>query len=709
MKTLFYKNNEVILEELPIPRINSGEILVQTAYSAISIGSELFAVSESSLGSKAKKKENISKLISTVKEKGIISTVGKIFGAMSSEQPLGYGLSGRVVEVGSGVSEFKVGDLVSCMGMGKAVHGEYVAVPKNLAAKLPNNFTDLKSASFGAIGCITLNAVRQLHPQLGETVMVQGCGLLGLVTTIILKNAGVKVICVDVNAERVQLAKKIEADEVFLAGDDAMEREIMAMTNSKGVDGLIVAAGGADDSIINQALPFLKNGGKIVLLGKAPIHIDYNLAFKKDIKLYMARSYGPGRYDLSYEEKGIDYPFEYVRWTQKRNLEAFLELLREKNISLEPIISKEVSISDAPQLFRDLMKGGVKCSGAIISYPLFNTEVNSCTVVHTKYNTTVVPGDKKIRAGIIGLGDFSKNTLLPILGRISDFEIRAIANRKPYDLPRSARLYKSAYYTTDAEEILKDPAIDVVFINTPNNTHAQFVLDSVSHGKVCVVEKPLCITQKELQTLQERTKNGPEFFVGFNRRYAPLTQEMKKITDKLSGPTIIEYSVNAGFMDPQHWMQDLSVGGGRWISEGCHFVDFGYFITGARKMMSYTTSCIPVNNTTVLAKDNYFVDITFDEGSVMRISYTSIGNKSYPKEFVRVTKNGHIFEIVDFKEFIHASDKGVSRKTLAQIDKGHENQYREVAKFLRGENSAIITQDEIFVSSESTIDIARSL
>ncbi|MBI5220970.1 MAG: bi-domain-containing oxidoreductase [Candidatus Liptonbacteria bacterium] len=706
MKALYYRNNQVVIEELPAPQIGAGEILVQNAFSAISPGSELFAIAESSLEAKAGKKENLEKLVTNIKERGLADTVKKVLNAVSSQAPLGYSSAGVVLSVGREVRGIQPGDSVACMGMEKAVHGEVVAVPQNLVAKLPAGCADLKAASFGAIGCIAMNSVRKLQPQMGDVVVIHGAGLIGLMTLLLATVSGARCLVIEPNADRRKLAGALGAYAVFAAQDEIFDSQLSALTSGRGADGAIFAAASKEEDALRGPLQAVRPGGAIVVLGKAPIALDYNLAFKKDIRLLMSRSYGPGRYDPTYEEKGLDYPAEFVRWTERRNLSEFLALLAEKKINIDPLISREVNFDQAPSLYAEMKSGAAALIGAVIRYP---EAASASTMAATITNPAFKPKTGVIRVGLIGVGDFAKGTLLPILSSLKQYEIRALVARKPLPLPRLARQYGVKYTSTDADQVINDPEIDMVFILTPNNTHADFVRRCLAAKKACFVEKPLCVKlsdQEEIEKLAAAAKTP--VFVGYNRRYAPLTLELQKYLRGLPGPTVINYTVNAGFMDPGHWMQDPAVGGGRWISEGCHFMDLGRFLTGS-EIASARMETMPVDGQAVRAPDNYLVIMSFKDGSQMVITYTSLGAKPYPKEVVQIFKGGLAAEIRDFKTLTLHSARGSQEKKLAAIDKGHRRQLEEIAKRLRGEPNLVPEFADSARSNRETLQISNSL
>lgn len=705
MKVLYYKNNSVVLEEVPVPVVSPGRVLVQTAFSVVSTGSELFAISESSLEAKAGKKENIAKLVATVREQGILTAAKKVWQALGSEAPLGYSSSGVVLEVGEGVPEIRPGDLVACMGMEQAVHGEIVSVPRRLVAKLPSGFADLKSAAFGAIGCIGMNAVRKLAPQLGETVVLYGSGLIGLSALSFLKLAGVHIITVDPSPERRAKAIALGALAAYAPEDPALERDLSARTATRGADGIIIAAGSQAPDFLLHPLQLVRAGGKLVILGKIPTNLDYNLAFKKDVTLLLSRSYGPGRYDPTYEERGLDYPAEYVRWTEERNLQEFLSLLAIGSVSFAELIGEEVPFLEAPEAYQKLQAGDTSTLGILLHYTPATT--SATREAHTVYYPKVsnVSHAGRIRVGVIGVGDFSKGTALPILSSLPEYELRAVSARNSLSLPRFAKQYGLAYVTTESDKIINDPEVDLVFVLTPNKSHATFVKKCVLAGKTCFVEKPICTTladQTELETLL--SESPTPVAIGFNRRFAPLTLDLMADLNKLSGPTVLTYIINAGYMDPGHWMQNPQEGGGRLVSEVCHFIDFARFIVGS-EIVKTGIRVISPDGQSVRAPDNYSIDLYFSNGSVANIVYTSLGAPSYPKEIIHVFRNGFAFEIRDFKTLITASPRGIEEKALKSIDKGHKREFKEFAKLLRGESSLIPSISNSLKSNRVVLEI----
>lgn len=714
MKTLFYQNNNVVIEELPAPQCGSKEVLVANAYSVISIGSEIFSISESSTSAKIGKKENIEKIFENLKKKGIFQTTRMVINALRSERPLGYSSAGYVIDKGKDVLDLKIGDMVACMGMDKAVHGEIIAVPRNLVAKLPDRFNDLRLAAFGTIGAIALNAVRRLNPQIGENVIIFGIGLIGLMTLLIVKITGAKTICFDLDEERLKKAEELGADFVFNIKDENAAKQINYLTSGQGADSIIMAAASENPEIINTALEFLKSNGKIVLLGKVPINIDYSLAFKKNINFLISQSYGPGRYDIKYEEQGIDYPFEYVRWTENRNLETILDLIAKGKLNVKELISQEISLEQAPELYEQLKQGKDKKLGVLISY-----EPEKFIQKTKKLDNKIIVCDKspkiseKLQVGIVGIGDFAKGMLLPILSDLRNlYEIRAIVSSKPYNLKQIARNYKINYIATNIEEILNDKDIDLVFITTPHNTHKDLILKCLEKNKPCFVEKPLCINLEEYQELEEifikNNKSPIPLFVGFNRRYAPLIIKAQEFLNSLSGPAIINYTINAGYMDSDNWMHNPKIGGGRLISEVCHFIDLGVFFTKSEVQKHYTDFIRP-NNRNIKNLDNYLINLKFEDQSLMNINYNSIGSPYAPKEYIQIFKQGFILELIDFKILKIYSNKNLKEIKLKYIDKGHKKQYEEIAKFLKGESNIVSSLFDAFNSTKITLELNEKI
>lgn len=728
MKQISIKDGKVVVEEVPDPILGSNEVLVANMFSAISTGTEKSVILESRKGKfekifeLLKKEESRRKAIEYIKSFGLMKAYQswrQAFSTFGKGVSLGYSSVGVVLSVGKGVIDIAVGDHVACAGFGYANHAELVAVPRNLVVKVPNCI-ELPVASFVTIGSIALHALRLAEIQPGEYVAIIGSGLIGLITIQLAKNVfNAKVIAVDVNADRVELAKCLGADKAIMltkVGKADVINEIMEWTNNLGVDASVITAATKSGFPLNFGLEILRSRGRVVVVGDVKIDVDRELMYRKEASLIVSRSYGPGRYDPLYEVKGLDYPIEYVRWTLNRNMQAFLEFVRDGKVQLRPLITKVVKLEEAPKVYEEIVEGKSNYIGVVISYDyekylnkqLKHTIKFSKEIPQTSSGATVKSG--KIRLGIIGAGSFVNNVLLPILLKdlSSFYEIVAVSTKHPHTCKEAALKSKASYCTTDYAEILEDDDINAVIISTPHNTHAKLVIECLKAGKAIFVEKPLTLNEEELTEIQEIYKRNPNpITVDFNRRFSPFTYELRKITHKET-PIYGIYRVNAGFIPLNHWIQDPEIGGGRIIGEVCHFVDFFNAIIGEKADELFVNS-IPVNNKNVIAKDNVSATITWHNGSLTTIHYTSTGSPLLPKEYIELHTGQKTVTIEDFQKmdiFLKNKKKTVR---LTKQDKGHKKHLIEFAKIVRGEKSDIPPFEEYIYSMKLTFEIEKQL
>ena len=726
MKQLIVENGRIVVKELPDPTPDTYEVVVANAYSAVSIGTERSMLISARKGwfskilDMLKDEETRSRALEILKRKGLTGaykTWKHLSQSMRGGVPLGYSSAGYVIAIGKGVREFDVGDRVACAGAGYASHAELVSVPANLVVKVPDG-VDLLEASFAAIGSIALHALRLSQVQPGESVAIIGAGLIGLIAVQLAKNVfNAKTVAIDIDSERIELAKKLGADKgILLSLEKDVINEVMEVTSGVGVDVAIVAAATKSSKPVNLGLKLLRDRGKLVVIGDVPINVNRELMYEKEATLIVSRSYGPGRYDEIYEVKGLDYPIGYVRWTLKRNMHSLLEFIKEGKISLKPLISKVVAIDDAPSFYEELVSGRGKYIGVIISYnsSKYLSGVLSHKVQLSKpevqiSSTTKNIAGRRIRLGIIGAGGFINNVILPIL--LSDlrdlYEIIAVSTKHPQHCVKAGRSAGANYCTTDYREILNDERIDAVIIATPHNTHARIVIEAIKADKAVFVEKPLALSQEELEKVYEVYKNNQvPITVDFNRRFSPLTLKAKE--ELPSKPIYGIYRVNAGFLSSTHWTQDPEVGGGRILGEVCHFVDFfNYIVEG--KVLELNVEAIPVDNVKIVAKDNVAVLMKWSDGSITSIHYFAIGSSELPKEYLELHASGSSIVIEDFIK-MNIYKEGTKRTVkLEKQDKGHKGHLLEFAKLLRGETSKIPPFEEYMYSMKITFEIERKL
>ena len=708
MKQVFVKNGEVILEDVPLPVCDNNDVLVANAYSAISVGTERSVITGAkhpSVMDILKDFSLMKKAFGFVKKKGIREAMAVVRELGEAILPLGYSSSGIVIAVGKNVTDINVGDRVACAGGGKANHAEVVAVPRNLVAKILEGVS-FEEASFTTLGAIAMQGIRRAEMQFGETIVILGVGLLGQQAVQIAKAAGYKVIAIDQDAGRVELAKKMGADLGLVVGKHNIEKEVLDYTHGVGADSVVIYAATSSSEPANQAMRLAREKGRVVVVGAVGMSLERPVFYEKELDFLMSRSYGPGRYDPLYEEKGIDYPIGYVRWTENRNMQAFLDLLKDKKVNLKPLIKAIFPIEKAIEAYRLVVKGEKQTIGILLKYipPKYFTSTGK--VISAKRAIEISPRiiEGKINVALIGAGRFAKATLLPLISKIPDYNLRAVCSTTGINAKEVALKYDAEYYTTDYKEVLEDENIDLVIITTPHNLHYPMIVDAAKAGKAIYVEKPMCLLEEELNKIVKViSETKVPLVVGFNRRYSLLSIKTKELLKQKHGPYLINYRVNAGFIPKTHWVQDPEVGGGRIVGECCHFLDvFNYLIESDVKHIA--VEVVPIDNTTVVTYDNVAVTMKWKEGSLTVLTYTSLGHADLPKERIEIFADGSSIVIDNFREMrlFGFKERGFR---LKREDKGHYQQLVELAKFLKGEKSNIISFQECIKSMKNTFKV----
>lgn len=714
MKQIFKNNSGISLQEVPLPTPGDNEILVAVEASVISTGTETIGMHQ---GNKTlaeilkEKKLLVEKIVQRIKEKGIEATIDKIRSKLNpSEQsivmnPIGYSNSGTVIAKGQFTKGFNIGDRVACAGSGIAAHAEFVTIPVNLAVRIPDNVS-IESAAFTTIGSISMQGIRRAGVTFGESVVITGLGLLGLLAVQIAKAWGLVVIGIDLNPTRLEIAKSMGADHCFLANDPETEKRILELTGRNGADAVIIYAATKSSEPANQALRLCRRRGKVVVVGAIGMELEREAMYVKELDFVMSTSYGPGRYDDLYEVKGVDYPIGYVRWTENRNMQEFIRLVSDEKVNVIPLISNTFTIEQVDEAYKSLVETPGQNIASLFRYQHEEMEVpvSKCPLY------PVVVSHEKIRVGIIGAGGFVQATHIPNMLKLPDqFEIVAIANRTPAEAKSAGEKFKANYVTTDYKEILNDEGIDMVIIGTRHNLHAVQVIDSIKAGKHVLVEKPLAMNQEELKRIRETIAEFPNVnvAVGFNRRYSPLTVKAKEIINRTAGPAVINYRINAGYIPPTIWVQDPSEGGGRIIGEVCHFLDLTSYLAGAR-VVRLQVSEVPVNNVNISSEDNLSVLLSFENGSLGVITYVSCGGKDLPKERIEIFINNSSIVVDDFIN-LSMYNTGEKDIKLSQQDKGHFNEIMEFSKLLRGKPSLILPIEHDLISTELTLTINRQI
>lgn len=680
MRQLFLIVNDgsVRLIETPAPTVKDNYVIVETEYSIVSTGTErsITSFGEKNLLEKAlERPEQVKKIVEKISTDGIITTIGNAFTRLEEPLPLGYSGVGIVRACGRNVTEVAVGDCVAMVG--QAYHAEVNRVNRNMIAKIPNQESDYRQYALCALGGIALQGIHQACVSVGDTVAVIGLGLIGHVVARILDAYGCDVIAYDVVDKSIP---KTKLKAFVLSNDDNAANITRSLTMGRGVDKVIIAAATNSNDPIDLASTIVRDRGVICMIGVTKINIDRQLFYKRELTFTIARSYGPGRYDSSYEENGVDYPIGYVRYTQGRNIEEFVRLVSQRRVDFSDLITHVIPFEEAPKAYEMITTNPnqEKYIGIILQYS--NSEKKWDSVINNEKKKT----DKsKINIGLIGAGNFSKNSILPIMKSTGLFHLKALATTGGIGAAQASNSFTFDYTTNDYKKMLSDSEIDLIIISTNHNTHAKFLVEALEAGKNVYCEKPLCLSLDELNIIEEAyQKSDKELFCGLNRRYAPLIQKIKKelTTDKI--PAVYNYIVNAGYIDEKHWTQDELIGGGRIIGEAFHYIDTIQYLDGSELT---NVDIRYAKNDAFPKKDNALISLEFSSGAVGSIIYTSMGSKKYPKEKLYVFSNGAVYEM---NNYISMYRYGSVKSKIIKIkqDKGIMNEYISMFNIIIGKN-----------------------
>jgi predicted dehydrogenase len=698
-----FKTGELGLFEVPAPICQENGALVQTTVSLVSAGTEKMLVdfAKKSMLAKAKDRPDLVKqVVDKMKKEGVKNTLEKVFTKLDTPIPLGYSLAGRVIEVGKNMSGLNIGDRVACGGAGYANHSEINYVPKNLMVKIPNAVDDI-DASFVTVGAIALQGVRQTEPKIGERVAVMGLGLLGQLTVQLLKANGCKVIGSDIDPDKMELALKLGADEVCHAGDIIDKSN--EFSNGHGVDAVIIAASTSSNQPVIDAAEISRMRGRVVFLGMVGMDIPRNSYYKKEIDLRLSMAYGPGRYDPEYEEKGNDYPYDLVRWTEQRNFEAFLGLIDEGKITPKEILTHQFDFDNAMDAY-DLLEGKVKEKylGIVLNYKN-KIDLSEHKIVQRTTKTITITNDH-VNVGLIGAGNFSKSVILPNIEKVGGYELVAVCTATGVSAEGTGKKYDFKYITTDANEIFKNDEINTVLVTTQHHHHAQSVLSAIREGKHCFVEKPLCIYEEELEEISTAYDGETILQVGFNRRFSPMVEEMKQ---KIKGPVSLNYRVNAGIIPKDVWIQDRTIGGGRIIGEVCHFIDTCSYLVGS-EVSSLFASTVQKDDQSIPDEDNVTIVLNYKNGSMATISYCAYGDSSMPKEQIEAFSNGVSMQLNDFRELLIYTQGKREKIKSANQNKGFVTEFEALKKAIQTGVNAI-SFDSIYNTTKATFKILESI
>lgn len=688
-----FKTGETILEEVPAPVVRRGCVLIQTTRSLVSLGTERMLVEfgKSNLIQKARQQpDKVKQVLDKIKTDGLMPTLEAVFNKLGEPLPLGYCNVGKVIAVGEGVNDFKIGDRVASNGQ----HAEFVCVPKNLVAHIPDNVSD-EEATFTVIGSIGLQGIRLLNPTIGETVVVVGLGLIGLLTAQLLVANGCRVIGTDIDPAKLALAEKWGVIPFNPMNGDVV-KFVEEQTAGIGADGVVITASAKNNDIISQAARMSRKRGRIILVGVIGLNLSRAEFYEKELTFQVSCSYGPGRYDDDYEQRGIDYPLPFVRWTEKRNFETILQAISSRRIDVNEMISEIIPLKDYLKIYGEI--GSVKSIASILKY-----DENNRVPSHTVQIQNVDFSQSQGVLGIIGAGNFTKMTMLPAL-KNSGAKYKYIASNGGVSGTSLAQKYNIANSTTDYKEIIKDQEVDLVLITTRHNLHAPMVIESLNAGKNVFVEKPLALNHEELsQIIEAHQKSNKTITVGYNRRFSPHTEQVKKVVG--NSPMNVIATMNAGFIPSNVWVHDMQVGGGRIIGEACHFIDLITYLTGS-KVVSVCMNAMGVNpeeNT-----DNASILLRYENGSTGVINYFANGSKAYAKERIEVYSQEKTLVIDNFRVTQGYGVKGFS-KLKTSLDKGHKNQFTRLVERTKNGGQALIPFDEIVNTTKASFAAIESL
>ncbi len=693
----YFRTGELELIEAPLPKPSPYSLVIETRRSLISVGTEkmLLDFGKASYLAKAKQQpERVKQVLNKIKTEGLITTAQAVWNKLNEPTPLGYSNVGVVVEKGNLVDEFEVGQRVVSNGP----HAEMVRVPWTLAAAIPDSVND-EEASFTVAGSICLEGVRLTNPTIGETVVVVGLGLLGQLTAQILQANGCRVLAFDVIEEKVDFARTfgIEAAQSKTAQENI--EFVLGKTNGVGADAVIITASTSSDELLSQCALMTRKRGRIVLIGVIPITVPRNLFYEKELSFQVSSAYGPGRYDTRYES-GYDYPLPYVRWTAKRNMEAFLFLLEQKKIAVDKLITHRFPFEKAVEAYQIIEKENP--IGIILEYP-GKPRTEALVTLHG-FPEKAKQKVEKLSIGFIGVGNFAKSTLLPNLKKLNA-PVKMVASSDGLSASVAAKKFGIPQATSERNLIFQSPDINTVFISTRHDSHAKLVVQALQHNKHVFVEKPLAVTFEQLKEVYRAVQEHPDLhvMVGFNRRFSPFTRKLKKALEERGDPISIIITVNAGHIPKDHWVHDPVMGGGRIVGEGCHFIDLARYLVGA-----------PITGVAALStrghsetdEDKTMILLSFADGSQASINYLANGHPRFPKERVEVFSSQRVFQIDNFKK-LSSFGSSLKESGLKQ-DKGHFNELKLFLESIERGTAPLIPVAELFEVHLATLLVERS-
>jgi predicted dehydrogenase/threonine dehydrogenase-like Zn-dependent dehydrogenase len=689
-------NMEII--EVPFPALSPGNVLVRNHYSVISAGTEGKTVSDARKGYIAKarsRQKEVKQVIEMIKTTGLLSTYKTVMNKLEAPSPLGYSSAGEVIAIGEKVKNFKVGDYVSCGGA-TASHADVISVPENLCCKVPKQ-VNLEEAAFATIAAIAIQGIRQADLRAGENCVIIGMGLIGQLTAQVLEAAGILPIGIDISEQQVEASKMSGIKHVFNRNQQGLEEQVQQLTNGHGTDAVIITAGSSSLDPVEFAGIIARRKAKVVIVGAVPTGFSRQHYYRKELDLRMSCSYGPGRYDPAYEEKGIDYPIGYVRFTEQRNMQTFIQLLESEKLNISKLITHRFALQDAPGAYSMILDKSEHFAGIIIQYDHEKELIRDVSLKQVNID----PAAPNI--GMIGAGNFAQNILLPRMKGLCNFV--SIATMQGTESIYVAKKYGFSKSYENTDSVINDENVNTLFVLTRHDTHADFILKGIRAGKHVYTEKPLAMTETELEEIKsawvESRRN--HLMLGFNRRFSPATRQIKKLfLDEQ--PKAINIRVNAGVVPPEHWVNDPEIGGGRIIGEACHFIDLAMFLAGAKIIQVAAAAMNDAHN----LNNSVIINLGFENGSIASVNYFSNGNKKVPKEQIEVFCGGTVARIDDFKTLAIHSNADKKIKLKGQ-DKGHTDEMKEFLNSIRNGQPCPIPFEESYLSTLATFKVIESL
>ncbi|HMZ99713.1 MAG TPA: bi-domain-containing oxidoreductase [Ferruginibacter sp.] len=698
-----FKTGELYVDDVPLPSLSEGMVLIENHFSLISAGTErgTVKVAQANLINKARQRPDlVAQVIQNIKKEGLKATIAKVKSKLDSLKALGYSTAGTVISSMDTNGVFKPGDRVACAGVDYASHAEIVAVPQNLVVKVPDEVS-FEDAAYTTLGAIAMQGIRQAETVIGEKVCVIGLGLLGQITCQLLQANGCAVFGLDLSESFVGIANKYSADKAMLRNDPNLRAACDNFTNGHGFDTVIITAATQSNDPIELAGDLCRKKGKVVVVGVVPMDIprDPNY-YRKEIDIKMSCSYGPGRYDVNYEENGQDYPYAYVRWTEQRNMETFLDLLAREYINLKPLTTHVIDIADAEKAY-DIILGKVKEPhiGILLRYSENETKARSVVTLAGKPLS-------QVNAAFIGAGSFAQSYLIPNV-KASGASLDGVVTSRGITAKNVANKFGFNFCSSSVNDVLGKQEVNTIFIATPHNSHAELTIQSLQAGKAVFVEKPLAINTDQLQeVIETKKKHNYPLMVGFNRRFAPVSIQVKKEFASAGEPIVMNMRINAGMIPKDNWLQQKDVGAGRIIGEMCHFIDLMQFFTGSEPVRVFA-ECISTSNDKITPADNISIVVKFKDGSVGNLTYLANGDKGMPKELIEVFGGSRIGVINDFRDgLIYKSGKTVKLKSSG---KGHKEEVDAFIGALKAGQESPISFRSICLTTLTTFKIHDSL